>query len=457
NPLLDGAAGLTLASETAIGKHAMECINMLNRLISHAESVVAPGQTRHTVHPLVKDLEASNYLLDLKATSTLVAPHGGNLVNRFLREPYDHSYLKSLNRVVLDQKSQMEVEQLATGTYSPLEGFMTKIDFHCVLSDMRLSDGTVWPIPIVLDVSKEVAETLCVGEQVALVDSEGDVVALLHLEEKYSFDKGKAAIQLYGTDSDQHPGVQMMMAMNPILLAGKLDLVKRRSSVTKEYELSPKQVRRLFEERGWTHVLGFHTRNVIHRAHEFIQRSAIESENCDGLFVHPVVGGKKPGDFATKYIVQSYVTMLENFYPSDKVVLAAFSTFSRYAGPREALFTALCRKNFGCSHFIVGRDHTGVSNYYDPDASHKVFDQFPDIGIKVVKFEEVFYSKSAKDYVHKTGDSYREEDRLAISGSTARQMFERKEAPPSWFMRPEISEMILQAINNGEQVFVDMD
>lgn len=247
----------------------------------------------------------------------------------------------------------------------------------------------------------------------------------------------------------------MVRAMQPVFLAGKIDLIRGRQSETRAYELTPKQLRRLFEDRGWARVLGFHTRNVLHWGHEFMQLQAMEEENCDGLLVQPVVGKKKSGDFKPEYIIKSYQKMIESFYPKEKVVFAAFSTYSRYAGPREALFTALCRKNFGCSHFIVGRDHTGVGDYYDPYASHEIFDGFPDLGMTIVKFNEVFYSKKLNKYVHENhGSSHDENDKLRlISGSQAREMFLRGESPPTWFMRPEISNMILEAVNNGEQVF----
>jgi ATP sulfurylase len=332
---------------------------------------------------------------------------------------------------------------------------MGQEDFQTVLTDMRLTSGIVWPIPIVLDVAEEVADKLSIGEEVGLTDDSGKVIAILHLAEKYRFDREETVTKMYGTDHSEHPGVRIIDRMNPILLAGKIDLIERRNSETKAYELTPKQLRRLFDERGWAKVLGFHTRNVIHKGHEYIQWNAMENENCDGLFVHPIIGKKKPGDFNPRYIIKSYEKMIECFYPSNKVVFATFSTYSRYAGPREALFTALCRKNFGCSHFIVGRDHTGVGNFYEPDASHKIFDQFPELGIKAVKFGEVFYSQSAGKYIHQNGDhAYNGiDDKLSISGSQAREMLQRGKMLPDWFMRPEISKILLDAIASGEPVF----
>jgi len=454
NTIVDGALGLTLAAETAIGKHPLECINMLNKLIQHAELVVNGSDPKNLENGFIKGLESSHYLLE-NVSSSLIPPHGGKLVNRVLANPPDKSYLDSLPKIRLDQNKQMDVEQICVGTYSPLEGFMGQEDFLSVLTSMRLANGIVWPLPIVLDVSEETADELSIGEVVGLTDEQGEVMALFHLNEKYRFDKEDTVKKMYGTDSRDHPGVRMVHEMQPVLLAGQIDLIKGRRSETRAYELTPKQLRRLFEDRGWAKVLGFHTRNVPHRGHEFMQLQAMEDENCDGLLVQPVVGKKKPGDFKPEYIIRSYEKMIKSFYPKEKVVFAAFSTFSRYAGPREALFTAVCRKNFGCSHFVIGRDHTGVGDYYDPYASHRIFDNFPDLGIKIVKFNEIFYSKKLNKYVQENGESPNDEsDKLRlISGSQARAIFLRGERPPGWFMRPEISNIVLDAVKNGKQVF----
>jgi len=458
NTIVDGAMGLTLAAETAVGKHPMECLNILNKLIQHAELAINGSNPASLENGFISGLESSPYLLE-NISSSLIPPHGGKLVNRVLTTLPDKSYLDSLPKIRLDLNKQMDVEQITVGTYSPLEGFMGQEDFLSVLTSMRLANGTIWPLPIVLDVSEETAEKLSIGEVVGLTGQEGEVMALLHLSEKYHFDKEDTVIKIYGTACSDHPGVRMVHKMQPVLLAGQIDLIKGRRSETRAYELTPKQLRRLFEDRGWAKVLGFHTRNVPHRGHEFIQLKAMEDENCDGLLVQPVVGKKKPGDFKPEYIVKSYEKMIGGFYPKEKVVFAAFSTFSRYAGPREALFTALCRQNFGCSHFIIGRDHTGVGDYYDPYASHRIFDKFPDLRIKIVKFGEIFYSKKLNRYVQENGKFLDDEsDRLRlISGSQARAMFLRGDRPPNWFMRPEISDIVLAAVKNGEQVFEKQD
>ena len=263
------------------------------------------------------------------------------------------------------------------------------------------------------------------------------------------------AKKVYGTKDMEHPGTRMVMAMHPVFLGGKISLLKKNQSENSAYAITPRQARRIFKERHWSKIVGFHTRNVIHRSHEHIQLTAMEESNCDGLFAHPVVGKKKIGDYNTSCIIKSYEAMMNGFYPKNKVVFATFNTYSRYAGPREALFTAICRKNFGCSHFIVGRDHTGVGNFYHPDASHKIFDKFPELGMKIIKFDEVFYSKKLKKYVHsKKYADHKPEDKLKISGTEARNMFQRGLTPPNWFMRKEISNIVLSALKNNEEVFV---
>jgi ATP sulfurylase len=489
NTIVDGALGLVMAAETAIGKHPMECLNMLNRLIQHAEGVMNGSRPDALDNRFIRGLECSPYLHN-KISSALTPPHGGKLVNRVLAKVPDARVLATLPKVRLDQKKQMDVEQIAVGAYSPLEGFMGQEDFLSVVSNMRLANGIAWPLPIVLDVSDEAADRLTPGNTVGLTDENDDVVALLHLAEKYHYDKHDMIVNVFGTDSTEHPGVRAAHAMQPVLLAGQVDLIKGRRSATRAYELSPRQLRRLFEDRGWSTVLGFHTRNVPHRGHEFIQLSVLQDETCDGLLVQPVIGQKKPGDYKPEYIIRCYETLIEEYYPKERAVLAAFATYSRYAGPREAIFTALCRKNCGCSHFIVGRDHTGVGNWYDPYASQRIFDEFPDLGITVVKCGELSYSPALDSYVSTNGartngtatngvktngaatngvktngaatngakpngsaaNGHGERVQL-ISGSQARAMFVSGERPPTWFMRPEVSQIVLAALANGEEVF----
>ncbi len=455
NTIVDGAYGLTLAAETAIGKYPMECINMLNNLVTHAQLAIDVRQFRDKEEKFVRMLEEKQYLFDFDISSSLVPPHGGTLVNRMATEDPDPVYLAKLPKVELDDSRQRDVEQIALGTYSPLDGFMGSEDFHSTLDRMRLANGLVWTIPIWLDVTEDIAKDLSIGQDVALTDENGEVMAILHLKEKYAFDKEDMAQKMYATIDHMHPGVQMVLALHPIMLGGKITLLRRKPAEFKEYELTPRQARKLFEGKGWSKVVAFHTRNVPHKGHEYIQMTALQQTHCDGLFVHPVVGKKKEGDFNAKYIIKAYELMKKNHYPKGSVVFGTFSTYSRYAGPREAVFTALCRKNFGCSHFIVGRDHTGVGNFYHPKASHNIFDLFPDLGIKAVRFEQVFYSPSRQEHIH-LGDTPQHplHDQAHISGTQAREMFEAGELPPSWFMQPDISGMIIDAVKNGEEVFV---
>jgi pyruvate kinase len=454
NTVLDGAYGLALSAETAIGDYPIACVNMLNKLIEQADIAKASHTPIQPDNPLIASVAKEDYASYTDSLSGLVAPHGGKLVNRVMTTPTDDGYLFSLPKAELNQNLQMDVEQIAMGTFSPIEGFMGSADLAGVLDNMRLESGDVWTIPIILDVEKDFADTLKIGKDVALWDENGPM-ALLHLEEKYELDKADTNKKLYDTESLEHPGVRWINAMKPVLLGGKINLLRRKPSEYKEYELTPRQVRRTFSERGWSKVVGFHTRNVIHRSHEFIQLEAMKQGNCDGLFVHPVIGKKKPGDFHAKYIINAYEHMVQSFYPRDKVVFATYATFSRYAGPREAIFTALCRKNYGCSHFVVGRDHTGVGDFYHPKASHEIFDKFDDLGITPIRFGKVFYSKKTKQHVHETDDSeHSDEEKMHISGTQAREMFEKGEQPPEWFMRPEISSMILAAADRGEEVFV---
>jgi len=453
--IMDGATGLTLSAETAIGRYPIECVNTMQKLINHVVETYPKKEFYQPNDDLIQKLEKDNYLTNFNRHTALVAPHGNKLVDRSVSVPPTESFLHSLPRIILNENQLMDLEQIAIGAFSPLEGFMNKQELESVLNTMKLPNGIVWPLPIILDVSEKIADSLTIDKPVALADQLNNIIGLLHLNEKFNFNKKELVKKLYGTDDHNHPGVEMVNKLKPIFLAGKIDLYERRKSNTEEFELSPFQVRRLLEERNWSKIVGFHTRNVIHKSHEFIQLKALEEKFCDGLFIHPIIGQKKPGDFQSKHIIDSYQIMMKNFYPKDKVLFAVFASYSRYAGPREAIFTALCRKNFGCSHFIVGRDHTGVGNFYSPTASHQIFDQFPDLGIEPVKFNNIFYSKKLKAHVHeKAGLSYDQEEKMSISGTEAREMLKKGEMPPEWFMRPEIAKQIVKDVKNKKRVFI---
>jgi len=454
--ITDGAMGLTLAAETAIGKYPFECINVMKNVINHVNSAIDIRQYADKEEKLVEYLESQNYLLSFDRHSPLVPPHGGKLVQRFEPGLLSRTDLLSLPAVTLNEQQEMDAEQIALGAYSPLEGFMSRVQLESVLDTMRLPSGVAWPLPIVLAVSPTAVQGLNEGAEVLLKSPSGEPFALLNLQEVYHFDKKEYAQKLYGTLDEKHPGVAAALAMEDMFLGGEITLLRRRLSDTGEYELTPSQTRRLFESLGWSKVVGFHTRNAPHRGHEYLQMQAMKDSGADGLLIHPVVGKKKKGDFNAKYILDSYALMIRQFYPKNKAVLAAFATYSRYAGPKEALFTALVRQNFGCSHFVVGRDHTGVGDFYPPTASHDIFDQFPEVGIVPLRFNHVFYSKQLGAHVHEKDDAgaHADEDKLHISGTEARKMLQAKKPLPEWFMRPEVSQLVIDAIARGEEVFV---
>jgi sulfate adenylyltransferase len=334
---------------------------------------------------------------------------------------------------------------------------MNKTDFESVINDMKLSNGTVWPVPIVLQVDESTAKFIA-GEKKILLTYQNEPYVIMHLDEIYTMNKEKVAEKVFGTSEKGHPGVKNFLELGDYFLGGKITLLKRRPSSNKIYELTPKQTRKIFSERGWSKVLGFHTRNVIHKSHEFIQMEGMKKSLCDGLFIHPIIGKKKIGDFEANIIISSYEKMIETIYPKSKVIIGTFSNYSRYAGPREALFTALVRKNFGCSHFIIGRDHTGVGNFYEPKASHEIFDKFSkeEIGIIPVKFGNIFYSDLENRHLHEDDFiDYPDEHKKYVSGSGIREMLLKGIQPSEWLMRLEISQMILDKMKNGEKIFVE--
>lgn len=385
----------------------------------------------------------------------LVKPHGG-----FLVQQIDNS-LKNFEKyphIQITDENYMDAEQIAIGAFSPLKGFMIQKDYQCVVDTMKLSDGTVWPLPIVLDIDEETKNKIDSAKKIILTDKKNNSIAIMNVSEIFIPEKEKSIKKIFGTLSDDHPGVVAFKSLKKYFIGGEITLLKRRESTYKAYELTPHETRNIFSERGWLKIVGFHTRNVMHRSHEFIQKESVKKVNADGIFLQPVIGKKKSGDFEASVIIESYTKLMPVIYPDGKAVFATWASYSRYAGPREAIFTALVRKNFGCSHFIVGRDHTGVKNFYAPDASHKIFDSFSseELGITPIKFDKVFYSTLNDEHLHgPENPNHPEEKKKDISGTEAREMFKSGKSPPEWFMRKEVSEIILNKIKNGERVFVE--
>lgn len=433
NTLMDGADGLVLAAETAIGEHPIRCANMIARMIREFEAV--------------QKNEGDLYSFD--TASGLIDPHGGRLVQREANAA-DIADLDRFLRLTLDERDLMDCEQLATGTYSPLSGPMNQAELESVLESHSLPTGETWTLPIIFQVAPDVIKSMGVGERIVLQSATGVPHAFLDLEEIYQIDVEQVAGRWFGTASSEHPGVEWVRSRGDTVIAGKVTLISRIDSPFRHYALTPAETRHIFAHKGWSRVVGFHTRNIAHRAHNFIQLTGLANSHADGIYINPVVGPKKPGDFLTSPIMKSYQLLIERgAFPSGKVMLGSFLTYSRYSGPREAVFTALCRKNMGCSHFIIGRDHTGVGNFYASDANRKLFDQIGDIGITPLYFDTVGYNEASGNHEFATDTNTLKN----ISGTQVRDTLRQGERLPDWFVDSAVQDMLLAELGAGQDLF----
>ncbi|KOP23948.1 sulfate adenylyltransferase [Hapalosiphon sp. MRB220] len=379
-----------------------------------------------------------------------IPPHGGQLVNRIATPEQKEIFLSKaefLPRVQLDQRAVSDLEMIAIGGFSPLTGFMNQQDYDRVVAEMRLANGTVWSIPITLSVSEEVAASLTEGGLVRLDNSEGRFIGILELSQKYRYDKQREAINVYRTDEEKHPGVQVVYNQGPVNLAGDVWLLERDPHpYFPAYQIDPAESRQLFQQKGWKTIVGFQTRNPIHRAHEYIQKCALET--VDGLFLHPLVGATKDDDIPADVRMRCYEILLEHYYPENRVILAINPSAMRYAGPREAIFHALIRKNYGCTHFIVGRDHAGVGDYYGTYDAQYIFNEFKpeEIGITPMMFEHAFYCTRTKQMATTKTSPSKPEERVHLSGTKVREMLRRGELPPPEFSRPEVAAELARAM-----------
>ena len=379
----------------------------------------------------------------------MIRPHGGILVNRIaVGEAREELLRKAAEfpELVLNRQQLGELENIATGLYSPLEGFLDELNYYSVINEMRLGDGTVWTMPIVLDVSEEEARSLRVGTQVALKGADGKIYGILDLEDKYVPDLISEAEQVYQTIDDRHPGVANLYNRGEVLLGGKVTLLNRlQYREFNEYRKDPAQVRELFARMGWKTIVGFQTRNPIHRAHEYIQKCALEI--TDGLLLSPLVGETKKTDIPARYRIESYEVLMDKIYPADRVEMVVFPVDMRYAGPREAVFHALCRKNLGCTHFIVGRDHAGVGDFYGTYDAQKIFDQFKpeEIGIIPLKFEHAFYCTRCASMATNKTCPHGEEYHIIMSGTKIRELLRKGKRPPVEVSRPEVIDVLIKA------------
>jgi sulfate adenylyltransferase len=374
----------------------------------------------------------------------MIAPHGGRLVERILKGERREEALekvKCLPVLKIDEELISDVENIAAGVFSPLEGFMRKPDYLNVLREMRLSNDLPWTIPIVLDAGREDARKFKEGEEVVLSSESGRPVAILHLEEKYEYNKEELAEKVFLTNDKAHPGVAKVSEMKDTLLAGPVDLIEVSPTPFDRYKLSPKETRILFKEKGWKTVVGFQTRNTPHIGHEYVQKTALTF--TDGIFVNPVIGRKKKGDFKDEVILASYEELIRNYYLKERAVMAILQMEMRYAGPREAIFHAIIRKNFGCTHIIIGRDHAGVGNYYSPYAAQDIFEDFPDLGIAPLFFKSFYYCKKCRSVVNEKICPHPSSEHIQFSGTKIRDMLVKGEIPPAELMRPEVARVIM--------------
>jgi sulfate adenylyltransferase len=367
----------------------------------------------------------------------LVKPHGGKLINRVLGEPRKERLLQEvdeLSKIVVDDETRDDIRNIAEGVFSPLEGFMEREDFTSVVHRGRLTNGSPWTLPIVLDVSQDIRSSVKDGDDVILTDLTGQPVALLHLNEIYAFNKKETASHVFGTEDKSHPSVGKIIDMGDFLLGGKIDLITKPKNHYERYHLSPKEAREIFEKRKWRTVAGFQTRNVPHLGHEYIQKTALAL--VDGIFVNPIIGKKKRGDFKDEVILTTYETLIKSYFREERVVLGILQTEMRYAGPKEAIFHAII-------HFIVGRDHAGVGDFYPPYAAHDIFKEYPDLGITPLFFPSVFFCNTCKSITNDKACPHSQKCHQELSGTKMRKAIYNGEIGDS-LVRPEVAEVVIK-------------
>jgi len=384
----------------------------------------------------------------------MIPAHGGRLVNRIAQGDQRNELLAqagSAPRLKLNNRELADLEMIGVGAMSPLEGFMNRTDLNSVVHDCRLANGIVWPLAVTLS---NKGLDLKAGDFIALVDADDRLLGTMDVEELYSYDKQEEAEGTLGTSDDAHPGMAYLASIGDEYVAGEIWVLNLpEHDFANDRRLTPRETRVLFKARGWKTIVAFQTRNPIHRAHEYLTKCALEV--VDGLLIHPLVGETKSDDIPVRVRMDCYTTLLDKYYPKDRTFLAVYPQAMRYAGPREAIFHALLRKNYGCTHFIVGRDHAGVGNYYGTFDAQTIFDQFTpeEIGIELLKFEHAFWDKVAGAMAStKTGAAIKPEDKLFLSGTKVREMLSAGDRPPVEFTRPEVADILIEAMSSKTTV-----